>query len=419
MNNYLKNIVSDHQHGFITGRSTITNLVDFTTSAKNGITTHKQVDTIYLDLSKAFDSVDTNLLCHKLQTMGLNQQILHWIKSYLHNRKQIVKLDSKTMSKNVNVSSGVGQGYPIGATLFIMFVIDYPYYIKNSMLHIFADDSKLSKPISNQIDCEKLQEDLIAANEFFKINRLKLNATKSKQISFHRGNNPIILDYTVNNTAIERVSHIKDLGVIMNERMTYNNHIEHIIAKAKSRLIWIKRFSREFDDPWVIKRLFETFVLPIVEYASPIWSPDNITHINAIESIQKQFLIFALRKFKWQNRFQIPPYRHRLLFFHMNTLEDRRTISQILFILSIINYCTTSSQLLSSLCLRIPINFNIERFTRNRQNTNQIILSTTQSDDPFNKMKIKFNLFYEMFDLNDSNENVKNILKSYFKSQNL
>lgn len=147
----------------------------------------------------------------------------------------------------------------------------------------------------------------------------------------------------------------------MDEKLKFNNHIEHIITKAKSRLVWVKRFSREFDDPWAINRLYYTFVLPIIEYASPIWSPNGITLTKNIESIQKQFLIFAIRKFKWPKRFDYPSYKHRLLFFHMNTLEDRRSISQILFILSVINANISSPKLLSLLNFGIPTYFMVAR----------------------------------------------------------
>lgn len=409
LNEYIKNIISDHQHGFLNGKSTITNLVDFTTSVSRSIDEHKQVDAIYLDISKAFDAVDCDLLYHKLEIMGLHTQLLNWIGEYLKGRKQLVRINSKTISNPVNVSSGVGQGYPIGATLFIMFMIDLPNYINNSSIHLFADDSKISRPITSIADCQTLQNDLDAANEYFKINRLNLNVKKTKKISFFRGNNPIQFIYTLSGSIIESVTEIRDLGVIINQKMTFNNHINHIVSKAKSRLAWIKRYSKEFDDPWIIKRLFETFVRPIVEYASPVWAPEYQIHNDRIESIQKQFLKFALRKFKWPHRFILPPYKHRLLFFHMNTLKDRRSISQILFIFSLIKSTISSSNLIKLLNFRTPM-----RFTRN---TN--LLNPSNLRDPLTKMIVKFNEHAQHYDFNLSVNIVKNNLKNFFKTNNL
>lgn len=145
-----------------------------------------QMDAIYLDVSKAFDSVDVNLLCHKLHLMGMNEQLLKWIIEYLNGGKQFVKLSSSIISSEINVTSGVGQGYPIGATLFILFLIDLPLYIENASLYLFDDDAKLLHKIATKSDCEKLQKDLEKANNFFEINKLKLNVNKTKAITYHK-----------------------------------------------------------------------------------------------------------------------------------------------------------------------------------------------------------------------------------------
>ncbi|XP_055308107.1 uncharacterized protein LOC129572189, partial [Sitodiplosis mosellana] len=112
LNYNMINIIDDSQHGFMKGRSTITNLAEFTSCAILGMENHIQTDAIYLDIAKAFDSVNVDLLINKLAIMGLNEQLLKWIKSYLHGRQQIVKLNND-MSSPIDVTSGTGQGYPI------------------------------------------------------------------------------------------------------------------------------------------------------------------------------------------------------------------------------------------------------------------------------------------------------------------
>src|SRR3978361_2400683 len=136
--------------------------------------------------------------------------------------------------------------------------------------------------------------------------------------------------------------------------MNFHAHIEYIHAKAKSRLAWIKHFGKEFEDPWTIKTLFSTFVLPIVEYASPIWNPQTKERITRIESIQKQFLLFALRKMKWPHRFIRPRYEHRLLFFQMITLEERRRIAQVAFVHKIIRREVSSQYIFDKIKLKRP-----------------------------------------------------------------
>ena len=110
---------------------------------------------------------------------------------------------------------------------------------------------------------------------------------KSNLITFYKNKSKIPFVYTINGLVIERVEQIKDLGVILDQHLSFGNHIDYIITKAKSRLAWVRRFSSEFNDPWVIKSLFMTFVVPILEYASQIWSPSLLYQIKGIESIQK------------------------------------------------------------------------------------------------------------------------------------
>lgn len=185
-NSYLHNVLTEHQHGFVRGKSTTTNLIEYTHRIIDSLQTNQQVDSIYLDISKAFDTVDTHLLMHKLKLMGVNQQLLNWLTDYVKERKQYVKLSESITSEPINVTSGVGQGYPIGAVLFILFIADLPFYMKKSSISLFADDSKIMLPINTINDCNRLQRDLENAAYFFNINKLKLNVRKSKVITFFK-----------------------------------------------------------------------------------------------------------------------------------------------------------------------------------------------------------------------------------------
>lgn len=221
----------------------------------------------------------------------------------------------------------------------------------------------------------------------------------------------------MNEISIERVDVIKDLGVLLDEKMNFKNHMNFIINKAKSILAWVKRYSYEFDDPWVIKRIYETFVLPIIEYASQVWSPKFVCDIKKIESIQKQFLIYALRKFKWNrdNNYRLPPYKHRLLFFHMNTIEDRRKINQILFIITLMNGKLSSPNLLKELKIRVRNNeLSIRLRQRDKTNNHFFSENIRDIDTPLVIMKRIFNEYYDLFDFNQSNALIKKNLKNYF-----
>lgn len=109
LNYHMNIVIPSEQHGFTSGRSTVTNLSDFISKTIKGMQSSKQVDAIYLDIKKAFDTVDIELLCHKLLIMGLHQQILNWLHAYSNDRRQLVRIDSENISRPINVTSGVGR----------------------------------------------------------------------------------------------------------------------------------------------------------------------------------------------------------------------------------------------------------------------------------------------------------------------
>lgn len=244
-----------------------------------------------------------------------------------------------------------------------------------------------------------LQCDMNAVTDYFKLHCLELNVNKSKSITFFKNKSPINFVYNINNTPMEKVEQIKDLGVILDHNLSFKNHIEFVTTRAKSRLAWIRRFSKDFNDPWVLKKLFMTFVLPILEYASQVWSPSYEYQIGNLESVQKHFLLYALRKFKWQDRFRLPSYKHRLLLLDMNTLEDRRNISRICFVHSLLTGSITSPHLLHELKLKIP-----KRITRNTANN---LLFTNDLKDPMNIMCKNYNDLTKIIDFNQSTDTVK------------
>lgn len=164
----------------------------------------------------------------------------------------------------------------------------------------------------------------------------------------------IDLTYSINSDFIERVHVIKDLSILLNERMNFKSHIEFIVATARSILAWIKRFGREFEGLWTIEQFFFFFVLPVLENGSQTWNPHYNDMKVRIEPIQNQFLLFALRRLNLPHRFELPQYQHRLLLLQIITLEERRLILQIVFMLTIINGEITWRYIMNIMNFRIP-----------------------------------------------------------------
>ena len=134
---------------------------------------------------------------------------------------------------------------------------------------------------------------------------------------------------------------VRDLGVILDSKLTFTDHYNTIIHKANNMLGFIKRFSYNFQDPYTLKTLYIT----ILEYCSVVWSPYQALHEQRIESVQKQFLLYALRKLNW-NILPLPPYEARLQLIHIDTLKTRRNYAQLSFVNDIVSQRVDSYVLL-------------------------------------------------------------------------
>ena len=154
--------MNDHQHGFMPGRSFTSQLVGVLDKIGKVLDRGEQIDVIYLDMTKAFDKVNHELLINKLRRFGfktnlLKQTYYYWFQSYLYHRRQQVTVLGST-SSSLPVTSGVPQGSILGPTLFLLYVNDLPDAVTSSTIATFADDTKLFKRIASNTDSNKLQE---------------------------------------------------------------------------------------------------------------------------------------------------------------------------------------------------------------------------------------------------------------------
>ena len=158
------NIISPHfsqwQHGFLPGKSTVSQLSQVVHQFGKALEKRQQVDVIYLDFPKAFDKVSHCKLLFKLECLGIRGSLLGWFRSYLTNRRQRVVINNIS-SNFLPVTSGVPQGSILGPLLFLIFINNMPNVIsKDTSLPLFADDSKCFRLILGQKDGDELQDDL-------------------------------------------------------------------------------------------------------------------------------------------------------------------------------------------------------------------------------------------------------------------
>lgn len=334
--------------------------------------------------------------------------------SYLCNRTQRVKFKS-LLSSPINVHSGVPQGSHLGPMLFIMYINDLPDYLDYANVLLYADDVKLFYKIDSTNDCEKLQHDFNNLSEWSNANFLQLNLKKCKTMSFNRLKTEVHYTYNLSGASLEKCILFNDLGVIFDPKMTFNHHIDVLASKAQGRLGLIKRWAKEFDDPYVTLSLYVGLVRSLLEFACQVWNPFYNVHINRLESIQKQFLIFALRGLNWENRVVLPPYRNRLQLLNLMTLEDRRKMLSCCFVWNIVQGNINCKNLLANLLFNCPI--RVSRFfvplKLRLYNCNYLNFA------PYFQCLKFYNLFYFLFDNSSSIRIVKKNISNYCKMNRL
>ena len=152
-------LISRNQHGFLPARSCLTQLISVLHYIGGQLDAGKQIDIIYLDMSKAFDKEDHTKLLGRMQQYDISGKLHDWFRSYLQGRKQQVTVLGAT-SQELPVTSGVPQGALLGPILFLLFVDDLPNTVKTSRVACYADDTKIFKSIDSITDCNALQSDL-------------------------------------------------------------------------------------------------------------------------------------------------------------------------------------------------------------------------------------------------------------------
>ena len=168
---------ANQQHGFRSRRSCITQLLDVVHNIGKALDRGKEMDIIYLDFSKAFDSVPHDKLIEKLQQFGITRPLLYWYNNYLSGRKQRVVVDGVS-SSFLDVTSGVPQGSIVGPLLFLLYVNDLPDAAEHSKVPMFADDSKCYRVIETPQDTELLQSDLHSLCSWSTTSDLNFNLKK-------------------------------------------------------------------------------------------------------------------------------------------------------------------------------------------------------------------------------------------------
>lgn len=346
---HVKPLLHQEQHGFVAGKSTVSNLLEYTNYICKAFNDHGQVDSIYTDFQKAFDRVNHRVLLLKLKAVGIHGSLLRWLESYITNRSQLVALKGY-LSKPASIVSGVPQGSHLGPLLFILFINDLIPKFQNTPL-LYADDLKIFRRIESVRDCIQLQIDIDTLLDWCADNGMSLSIKKCSIISFTRKRNPIVFNYAMDSVPLERKSVIRDLGVLFDDKLSFNCHFEMLSKKCNKLTGFICRASKEFKCPSSLLTLYKSLVLSQLEYASVIWAPQYNTYIDMLESTQRRLV--RILTFRSGLKRELTTYEDRLRFFKLKTLECRRKIQDLVYLHKIISG-SIASQILSEISLGVP-----------------------------------------------------------------
>lgn len=296
--NKVQSLLCPQQHGFTIKKSTISNLAEYVNFLSSNLANGGQIDSIYTDFAKAFDKVMHEIILKKLDQFPLNNCTKAWIHSYLIERVQIVCVNG-AKSNSIRPTSSVPQGSILAPLLFSLFINDLVKDLHCNVL-LFADDCKIYNPIKSINDCLALQKDLTTLSNWCTINRLHLNVNKCSVISFTRRTDKTFqhFQYRISDSILPRSKVIKDLGVLFDDKLSFNIHVRSIITRASKLLGFICRSLKPFDKLNTHITLYNTYVRSILEYGSSIWNPYYHVYTNIIENVQRKFTRILCYKFK-------------------------------------------------------------------------------------------------------------------------
>lgn len=310
--------ITPKQHGFMRNKSTNTNLIEYVSYVSSALDERSEVHAVYTDFSKAFDTVDHEILLSKLLNFGIDLKLVNWFRSYLTNRKMYVTFNGDESTTFVP-TSGVPQGSVLGPLLFNIFINDLCRILKCEFL-LFADDLKIYIKFRTQEDAIRLQNDIDKLYEWSVINKLLLNIEKCHVVIFSNKIVPSQQLYRINTLPLAQRSSVNDLGVIFDDKLKFDEHVNSIVKKSNSMLGFIARTTTDFQNQACLKYLYNALVRSRLEYNTSVWNPYQSNHKGIIERVQRKYTRIVFFKMRHEPQ----SYKERLKTLDMLELEMRR-----------------------------------------------------------------------------------------------
>ena len=327
-------LITPSQFGFRPKLSTGVALAHFTDNILSNMDSGRFTGAAFLDLSKAFDTVNHESLISKLECLGLDQDSIDWFKSYLSERSQTTSVGD-IVSAFAPMSIGVPQGSILGPLLFIIYVNDLPSCKIVSNMTIYADDTVLyySSNDANKLE-ETLNADLVTVSGWFRDNLLTLNGSKCKFVLFGSAQKlKTIRDLSIyaDNHTIECAKSFKYLGVTVQQNMSWTEHVDKVCTKINQRLGILRRIKHLLPIHARVT-LYNSLICPLFDYADFVWGDKNnsslMSHLQTLQNKAAKLIL------------DVPVYSsatHALSQLSWNTLQLRRVYHRVVLAYKYLN----------------------------------------------------------------------------------
>lgn len=293
------NILSDRQFGFRSGVSTEDALTSVVGRIYEAVDNKKPILGIFIDLTKAFDTIDHNILLYKLWNLGFRGPIHELMKSYLTGRKQCVKVED-TLSEERETNVGLPQGTILAPDLFKIYINDLLFMKLKGEIFSYADDTAILVSGETWDEVEsRASEDLKMVKDWFDFNLLTMNDKKTKYLPFcsYAGGLPQFNQINIlgTNISINGASSIKYLGITLDSHLRWDLHTENINKKIRSLLYSFYKLKNILDTKTLLL-IYEALVESVIRYGLIVWGGINKTHLQTLSQTQKKLLKIILKK---------------------------------------------------------------------------------------------------------------------------
>ena len=284
-----------HQSGFRSLHSVVTSLLNNTNDWYVNIDKGKYTAMVFIDLKKAFDTVNHQILLAKLKKYGIDDLEYLWFQSYLENRRQFCKVNG-ARSNLQDIDCGVPQGSCLGPLLFLIYINDLPLALHKCNVTMYADDTSISYASKNIEELNTtLSKDLDSLNKWLQGNKLSLNVVKTqamvigsqpnlKKIAEKKVDTP---SFSIGGSDIDLIKNVKYLGVQLDSNLDWDQHMKVLCGKV-SRAIGFLKYAKKFVPKDTLIQMYRGIVEPHFRYCCSVWGSCGETKLQALQKLQNR-----------------------------------------------------------------------------------------------------------------------------------